>query len=109
MYKAMGVPWNTKDESAEPSEILNFGEKTDYRWPNRSRVLKDNVDAWKTAEFPDGPTWEQAKEHFQKNGWMDCRTWHPERWGTYRRHEMGWRRQQGGFNLFPLVDDHPAS
>ena len=31
MYKAMGVPWNTKDESAEPSEILNFGEKTDYR------------------------------------------------------------------------------
>ncbi|MBS6697273.1 MAG: hypothetical protein KH246_09445, partial [Collinsella sp.] len=35
MYKAMGVPWNTKDESAEPSEILNFGEKTDYRWPNR--------------------------------------------------------------------------
>ena len=20
---------------------------------------------------------------------------------------MGWRRQQGGFNLFPLVDDHP--
>ena len=108
MYKAMGVPWNTKDESAEPSEILNFGEKTDYRWPNRSRVLKDNVDAWKTAEFPDGPTWEQAKEHFQKNGWMDCRTWHPERWGTYRRHEMGWRRQQGGFNLFPLVDDHPG-
>ena len=39
---------------------------------------------------------------------MDCRDWHPERWGTYRRHEMGWRRQQGGFNLYPLVDDHPG-
>jgi anaerobic selenocysteine-containing dehydrogenase len=108
MYKAMGKPWNTKDESAEPSEILNFGEETDYRWPNRSRVLKDNVDAWQTAEFPDGPTWEQAKEKFQEEGWFDCRTWHPERWGTYRRHEMGYRRQQGGFNLFPLIDDHPG-
>ena len=108
MYKAMGVPWNTKDESAEPSDLFNFGEKTDYRWPSRSRVLKDNVDQWKTAEFPDGPTWEQAKEHFQEHGWMDCRDWHPERWGTYRRHEMGWRRQQGGFNLYPLVDDHPG-
>lgn len=108
MYKAMGVPWNTKDESAEPSELLNFGEPTDYRWPNQSRLLKDNVDQWKTAEFPDGPTWEQAKEKFQKEGWFDCREWHPERWGTYRRHEMGYRRQQGGFNLFPLLDTHPG-
>ncbi|NTU89829.1 MAG: molybdopterin dinucleotide-binding protein, partial [Actinobacteria bacterium] len=30
------------------------------------------------------------------------------RWGTYRRHEMGYRRQQGGFNLYPLIDDHPG-
>ncbi|MDR1183566.1 MAG: molybdopterin-dependent oxidoreductase, partial [Coriobacteriales bacterium] len=108
MYKAMGVPWNTRDETAEPSKILNFGEETDYRWPSQSRVLKDNVDQWKTAEFPNGPTWEEAKEKFQNDGWFDCRTWHPERWGTYRRHEMGWRRQQGGFNLYPLIDDHPG-
>ncbi len=129
MYKALGVPWNTKDPDAAPAQNLNFapqcasviaewteklGDDYDasgapsYLWPDHDRVLKDNVDAWKTAEFPDGPTWAQAKEHFQKNGWMDCREWHPERWGTYRRHEMGWRRQQAGFNLFPLIDLHPG-
>ncbi len=129
MYKCMGVPWNTKDPDAAPAQNLNFapqcqssiaewseklGDVYDasgapsYLWPDHDRVLKDNVDAWKTAEFPDGPTWAQAKQHFQENGWMDCREWHPERWGTYRRHEMGWRRQQGGFNLFPLVDLHPG-
>ncbi len=115
MYKALGVPWNTKDPDAAPAKSLNFssydgkyGPEESYLWPDRARVLKDNVDAWKTAEFPSGPTWEQAKAHFTEHGWMDCREWHPERWGTYRRHEMGWRRQQGGFNLFPLVDDHPG-
>ncbi|WP_418864522.1 molybdopterin dinucleotide binding domain-containing protein [Slackia exigua] len=115
MYKAMGVPWNTKDPDAEPAENLNFSsydgkydETPSYLWPNRARVLKDNVDAWKTEMYPDGPTWDEAKQWFQDHGWMDCREWHPERWGTYRRHEMGWRRQQGGFNLFPLVDFHPG-
>ena len=71
-------------------------------------MLKDNVDKWCTAEFPEGPTWAEAKQWFTDHGWMDCREWHPERWGTFRRHEMGWRRQQGGFNLFPLVDFHPG-
>ena len=129
MYKCMGVPWNTRDKEAAPAKDLNFkpqcqsfidkwteklGDEYDasgnptYLWPDHDRVLKDNVDAWKTAEFPDGPTWAQAKEWFTKHGWMDCREWHPERWGTWRRHEMGWRRQQGGFNLFPLVDLHPG-
>ena len=127
MYKAMGVPWNTRDKDATPSKLFNFepqcqtnidkwsealgddwstGES--YLWPDRARVLKDNVDAWKTEEFPDGPTFEQAAEKFQREGWFDCRAWHPERWGTYRRHEMCMRRQQGGFNLFPLVDNHPG-
>ncbi len=134
MYRAMGVPWNTRDKDASPStegyivdvkptsqsnidkwtaaigeEYTNaINGKPSYLWPDHDRILKDNVDAWKTAEFPDGPTWEQAKEWFTQHGWMDCREWHPERWGTYRRHEMGWRRQQGGFNLFPLVDLHPG-
>ena len=67
------------------------------------------MDKWYTAEFPEGPTWAEAKGVVPPmNGWMDCREWHPERWGTFRRHEMGWRRQQGGFNLFPLVDFHPG-
>ena len=129
MYKAMGVPWNTKDPEAAPAENLNYAPQCQtfidkwseqlgadydasgaptYLWPDHDRVLKDNVDAWKTAEFPDGPTWAEAKQWFTDHGWMDCREWHPERWGTFRRHEMGWRRQQGGFNLFPLVDFHPG-
>ena len=129
MYKAMGVPWNTKDPDAAPAENLNYapqcqtfidkwteqlGDDYDasgapsYLWPDHDRVLKDNVDKWCTAEFPEGPTWAEAKQWFTDHGWMDCREWHPERWGTFRRHEMGWRRQQGGFNLFPLVDFHPG-
>ncbi|MCD8315783.1 MAG: molybdopterin-dependent oxidoreductase, partial [Eggerthellaceae bacterium] len=115
MYKAMGVPWNTKDPDAHGAENLNYtsydgkyGPEASYMWPDHDRTLKDNVDAWVTADFPEGPTWAEAKDWFQENGWMDCRVWHPERWGTYRRHEMGWRRQQGGFNLYPLVDLHPG-
>ncbi len=128
MYKAMGVPWNTREKTASGMKNFNFEgqcesfkktwsealgddyqfSKPSYLWPDHDRILKDNVDAWKTKKFPDGPTWAQAKEWFTEHGWMDCREWHPERWGTFRRHEMGWRRQQGGFNLFPLVDLHPG-
>ncbi|MDO5042339.1 MAG: molybdopterin-dependent oxidoreductase [Slackia sp.] len=128
MYKAMGVPWNTRDTEATGSDQFNFKPTSEsnmkkwkeklgdayqfdtpsYLWPDHDRILKDNVDAWKTEQFPDGPTWAEAKQWFTDHGWMDCREWHPERWGTYRRHEMGWRRQQGGFNLFPLVDLHPG-
>mgnify|MGYP002509779746 CR=1 FL=1 len=134
MYRAMGVPWNTRDTSAtgssedyivnvKPASSTNVAKwteklgdvyteaingKASYLWPDHDRILKDNVDQWKTEMYPDGPTWAQAKEWFTEHGWMDCRKWHPERWGTFRRHEMGWRRQQGGFNLFPLVDTHPG-
>lgn len=133
MYRAMGVPWNTKDPQAAPStedyiidvqasamSTSNIEKWTEalgdeytkaingqpsYLWPDHDRILKDNVDAWKTAAFPDGPTWAQAKQWFTEHGWMDCREWHPERWGTFRRWEMGYRRQQGGFNLFSLMDN----
>jgi anaerobic selenocysteine-containing dehydrogenase len=128
LYKVMGVPWNTRDTTAAGAENFNFSAQSQtnidkwsallgddyqfdtpsYLWPDHDRILKDNVDAWKTEQFPDGPTWAEAKQWFTDHGWMDCRAWHPERWGTYRRHEMGWRRQQGGFNLFPLVDLHPG-
>ena len=81
MYKAMGVPWNTKDPDAAPAENLNYapqcqtfidkwteqlGDDYDasgapsYLWPDHDRVLKDNVDKWCTAEFPEGPTWAEA-------------------------------------------------
>ncbi|MFR5092833.1 MAG: hypothetical protein ACLTDR_13340 [Adlercreutzia equolifaciens] len=70
MYKAMGVPWNTKDPDAAPAENLNYapqcqtfidkwteqlGDDYDasgapsYLWPDHDRVLKDNVDKWCTA------------------------------------------------------------
>ena len=52
MYKAIRRAMNHTKDSQPGVEILNFGEKTDYRWPNRSRVLQGNVDAWKTAEIP---------------------------------------------------------
>ena len=134
MYRAMGVPWNTRDTEAAPStedyittvaagsesnvakwtELLGdeytnaLAGAPSYLWPDHDRILTDNTDAWKTAEFPDGPTFKQAAEKFQNEGWFCCREWHPERWGFYRRHEMCMRRQQGGFNLFPLVDNHPG-
>ena len=129
MYRCMGVPWNTSQPDVEPNEDFNFApqcqtyidtwtetlgdeyvatKEPSYLWPSHDIVLKDNVDEWKTADFPDGPTWAEAKQWFTDHGWMDCREWHPERWGTFRRYEMGWRRQQGGFNLFPLVDLHPG-
>ena len=69
------------------------------------RVLKDATDWWKIEEFPDGPDFPQYAKKFQEEGWFDCRKWHPERWGTYRRWEMGYRRQQGGYNLYAAIDE----
>ncbi|MFR7495044.1 MAG: hypothetical protein ACLUVF_10355 [Adlercreutzia sp.] len=134
MYKAMGVPWNTKDPDAAPAENLNYAPQCQtfidkwseqlgadydasgapsYLWPDHDRVLKDNVDKWCTAEFPEGPTWAEAKQRFTDHGWMDCREWHPERWGTFRRHEMGWRRSGRlqpvpARGLPPRLHDHPV-
>lgn len=70
-----------------------------------------NADKW--AAVPEiykkgkngGPDWPRYAAKFQKEGWFDCRKWHPERWGTYRRWEMGYRRQQGGYNLYAAVDE----
>ena len=72
------------------------------------RVLKDATDWWKTEEYPDGPDFPQYAAKFQEEGWFDCRKWHPERWGTYRRWEMGYRRQQAGYNLYAAVDEKCA-
>ncbi len=55
-----------------------------------------------------GLDWPRYAAKFQKEGWFDCRKWHPERWGTYRRWEMGYRRQQGGYNLYAAVDEKCA-
>ena len=101
------------------------------------RVMKDATDWWRIEEFKDkenqpeqvipafpdyaaaekpaevlndvaGPDFPEFAAKFQEEGWFDCRKWHPERWGTYRRWEMGYRRQQGGYNLYAAVDEKCA-
>ncbi|MEG0503929.1 MAG: molybdopterin dinucleotide binding domain-containing protein, partial [Raoultibacter sp.] len=112
-YKALGVPFNNKDPEYDQwlnlnvEDFVQMGGTVSYE-EQEARVLKDACDAWHTSEFPNGPTFAEYAAKFQKEGWFDCREWHPERWGTYRRWEMGYRRQQGGYNLFPAVDEKPG-
>ena len=113
LYKAMGVPFNQTDPDYDEwfdldvTKFVQMGGDVTYE-QQESRVLKAACDAWHTEEFPEGPTFEQYAEKFQKEGWFDCRTYHPERWGTYRRWEMGSRRQEGGYNLYPALDEKCA-
>lgn len=110
LYKAMGVTWNDRDpeydkwNNLDYNNFVQMGGDVTYE-EQEYRVLKDSTEWWKTEEFPDGPDFPQYAAKFQEEGWADCRTWHPERWGTYRRWEMGYRRQQGGYNLYAAVDE----
>ena len=110
LYKAMGVPFNNTDPAYDEwlnlnvEDFVQCGGTVSYE-EQEARVLKAACDAWKTPEFPDGPTFEEYAAKFQEEGWFDCRKYHPERWGTYRRWEMGYRRQEGGYNLYPAVDE----
>ena len=36
--------------------------------------------------------WEDYRNDFQENGWINAKVAEPERWGTYRRFETGWMR-----------------
>lgn len=72
LYKAMGVPWALGDDP----------------WPDATY----NLNQYAQAGY--GMTWEEYKEHFQKNGWTDCKEKY-EVWGTYRRYEMGMMREDG--------------
>lgn len=113
LYKAMGVPFNDRDPEYDAWLNLDYhdfvqnGGTVGYE-EQEYRVLKDATDWWKTEEFPDGPDFPQYAAKFQEEGWFDCRKWHPERWGTYRRWEMGYRRQQAGYNLYAAVDEKCA-
>ena len=110
LYKAMGVVWNNRDpeydewNNLDYNNFVQMGGNVSYE-EQEYRVLKDATDWWKIEEYPDGPDFPQFAEKFQKEGWFDCRKWHPERWGTYRRWEMGYRRQQGGYNLYAAIDE----
>jgi len=113
LWKAVGKKFNDKDPMFDGWLDLNVpdfvqeGGTVTYE-EQESRVLKDACDAWRTEEYPDGPDFWEYADMFQRDGWFDCRFWHPERWGTYRRWEMGYRRQISGYNLYPAVDEHCA-
>ena len=120
--------WNNLDYN----EFVQMGGDVTYE-EQEYRVMKDATDWWRIEEFqykeeqpeeviPDfpelsaddqvdpindvaGPDFPEFAEKFQEEGWFDCRRWHPERWGTYRRWEMGYRRQQGGYNLYAAIDE----
>ena len=36
--------------------------------------------------------WEDFRQDFQDNGWINAKVVEPERWGTCRRFETGWMR-----------------
>ena len=36
--------------------------------------------------------WEDYRNDFQENGWINAKVLEPDRWGTYRRFETGWLR-----------------
>ncbi len=113
LYKAMGVVWNNRDpeydewNNLDYNNFVQMGGNVSYE-EQEYRVLKDATDWWKIEEYPDGPDFPQYAAKFQEEGWFDCRKWHPERWGTYRRWEMGYRRQQGGYNLYSAIDEKCA-
>lgn len=66
--KGMGVPFLPDDEA--------------NTWPDKDWILDDSVK-------DSGLTWEEYRDNFQKNGWLDAKAEYPEVWGTYRRYEMG--------------------
>ncbi|TJW09958.1 molybdopterin-containing oxidoreductase family protein [Parvibacter caecicola] len=72
LYKAMGVPWALGDNP----------------WPDATYNLNQ------MAQAGYGMSWDEYKEHFQKNGWTDCKEKYPV-WGTYRRYEVGMMRRDG--------------
>jgi anaerobic selenocysteine-containing dehydrogenase len=67
IFKAMNVP---------------YGPDPENPWPGPESEL--NI-----AVLATGMTWEQYKDRFQKEGWMDIKTLYPSHWGTYRRYETG--------------------
>lgn len=40
-----------------------------------------------------GMKWTEYERSFQENGWWEAKVEQPERWGTYRRYQMGYLRQ----------------
>lgn len=82
--KACGIPWS-KDEN-DP-------------WP-------DSIYALNSACESMGLTWEEYKQKFQEEGWVDCKVAYPDTWGTYRRYENGSMRSDKLPGLEPPTLKH---
>ena len=89
MAKAGGLIWNFADPKGNP-------------WPDYDFVLDDAVVAYK------GCTWDEYNKEFQEKGWWNVKEVAPERWGTYRRYEMGQLHTPAGFGIRPLIDELPG-
>jgi len=87
MAKSMGVPWCMRGPDL---------------WPS----YDDCMDQYAIGHM--GYTWEQYKDEFQKNGWWEVKKIAPQRWGTYRRHEIGVNHWPQGFAVRPILFDAPG-
>ena len=111
LYKAMGVVWNNRDpeydewNNLDYHDFVQMGGNVGYEEQEVPRAQGTPPTGGRPRSTPDGPDFPQYAAKFQEEGWFDCRKWHPERWGTYRRWEMGYRRQQGGYNLYAAIDE----
>jgi anaerobic selenocysteine-containing dehydrogenase len=72
-------------------------------WPTVEEIL----DYFCSTNPAGQKTWKGYVEDFQENGWIDCKKWFPEVWGTYLRHETGALRQKASFSTLP-VDGLPG-
>lgn len=87
LAKAMGKPWNP-----DPSDP----------WPDAEWERDQTVSTI-------GMTWKEYREYFQEHGWLDCKEWCPETWGTYKRYESGAYRlpQKVGWGATGQGEDIP--
>lgn len=90
MARALGKPWNLADPTGNP-------------WPTLQEMENEFV------KTHNGYTWDQYNDEFQKNGWWDVKKdISPDRWGVYRRYEMGKMHHQQGYGTREIIDELPG-
>lgn len=119
IFKAMGKPWAPPPPEVM-AELMKHPPKPGDPPPDFSKIPGYN--AWPGVEgeldlcvglneegkphYPGMPGkpmgWKAYKERFQKEGWTDCKESFPEEWGTYRRYETGYLRDDGEGLFFCL-------
>ena len=113
LYKAMGMEYNNQFDNMDAwcdldyNNFVQTGGDIGYEEAERP-FLNACISYWCEPDFPDGLDWDDYVAKFQEEGWFDCKTYYPERWGTYRRHEMGYRRHSKNRELRPLFDEKPG-